>query len=726
VASPCLFGLLRPTIYLTPVCVGDEKMQHHVLTHELAHLRSGDHIWAWVRCICLCVYWFNPLVWVAASLSRRDCELACDEAVLKQLGETERLAYGKTLLDMVSSVPAPGQLLETATAMHETKKQLKERMKCIVKKQKVFLTAAIILLMVLAVITGCTFSGAFDGPTENTQPTTVPTTTQNDPLKAMTDYELLLQLADKQDCDILTSFKNSQGAAAINRLVNKSPEFKELLTRETALDSIRAHIYSIAKEQKAYSLRQLSRFYDDIQTYMHEVNGIGPASKALEEMTDYELLWEMAVNERIHKMWLSSYRHSDSRVRNLMFFSPEFAELMTRESAADSIKAYATQIDEKLSLNPVVFSGELLSMIDEIEEYEANGSTAVPDVAEIQGLLGYKTARNPYYYALLREFSDPREIELRYFFKDGFGEGDQPTDAEMAVLKEHYSDYMITNGRFFRLPKDRMNEELQRYFGITLADLPDSAFMRVVYLESSDSYGFLDDTTNMRPDDITVVQVEYRSDGTIRVDYTGVVDGKCVVILKADGDHYRILSNEWYVYDDPLMAEIAELFEPIPITDPGRRSYFWATGHTYTNPLELSLYAFYDGGFQGEHEMTEAEREALKQIVLWTDWVDMADFNRLPKDKMDAELQKVFGITLADLPDSAFERLYYLESTDCYYLLQTGMTCTPSGTFTSATANDDGTVTLTYNLPGGSGAITLKPNGDSWLVVSNIQDMLYG
>ncbi len=816
VASPCLFGLLRPTIYLTPVCVGDEKMQHHVLTHELAHLRSGDHIWAWVRCICLCVYWFNPLVWVAASLSRRDCELACDEAVLKQLGETERLAYGKTLLDMVSSVPAPGQLLETATAMHETKKQLKERMKCIVKKQKVFLTAAIILLMVLAVITGCTFSGAFDGPTENPQsttPSTTPTTTVTTgpkQLKDMTDYELLWEMAVN---DRFTQMRLSSAYVSDSRVISLmhfSPEFKELMTRESAADSIRAHA------MKMGGLGELLGMLSEIEAYLAEkfdpsiqvdpeiekfnalfqpilaadgksANyynwGVGEMQEyasvtqlSLRSLFDYGFYDEMTptdaelteLKQHFKEAYMEKatfYRLPKDKMNAVLqtYFGITLADLpdtafefLTYLESTDCYYFYSMETMnmaegfearrvEHLSDGTIkltyrksgVQSGDFVVVLKPNGDgyqllsnvYVKSQSSTTPPaagVAEIQGLLGYKTARNPYYYALLREFSDPREIELRYFFKDGFGEGDQPTDAEMAVLKEHYSDYMITNGRFFRLPKDRMNEELQRYFGITLADLPDSAFMRVVYLESSDSYGFLDDTTNMRPDDITVVQVEYRSDGTIRVDYTGVVDGKCVVILKADGDHYRILSNEWYVYDDPLMAEIAELFEPIPITDPGRRSYFWATGHTYTNPLELSLYAFYDGGFQGEHEMTEAEREALKQIVLWTDWVDMADFNRLPKDKMDAELQKVFGITLADLPDSAFERLYYLESTDCYYLLQTGMTCTPSGTFTSATANDDGTVTLTYNLPGGSGAITLKPNGDSWLVVSNIQDMLYG
>ena len=171
ISSPCLFGLLRPTIYLTPACTEDEQRLRHVLTHEQTHLRHGDHIWAWVRCLCLCIYWFNPLVWAAAYLSKRDCELACDEAALKTLGEEERLAYGKTLVDMVASHPAPGQLLETATAMHETKKQLKERVNRIVKKPKVFLTAAIALLLVLTIVTGCAFTGALTDPTSSNSTT---------------------------------------------------------------------------------------------------------------------------------------------------------------------------------------------------------------------------------------------------------------------------------------------------------------------------------------------------------------------------------------------------------------------------------------------------------------------------------------------------------------------------------------------------------------------------
>ena len=100
--SPCVAGLFRPAIYVTPPCLEDERRMRHVLTHERTHLRHADPLWAWVRCLCLALYWFHPLVWVAACLSRRDCELACDEGTVARLGEKERIPYGRTLVDLVA------------------------------------------------------------------------------------------------------------------------------------------------------------------------------------------------------------------------------------------------------------------------------------------------------------------------------------------------------------------------------------------------------------------------------------------------------------------------------------------------------------------------------------------------------------------------------------------------------------------------------------------------
>ena len=159
VSSPCLVGLLRPVVYLTPASAAKEETCRHVLTHELTHYRHGDHIWSLVRCLCLCVYWFNPLVWVAAWCSRRDCELACDEGALKRLGSHERIAYGKSLLEVVSYASAPAHLMQTATAMNETKKQLKERVEFIVRKPKRSLIAAVSMVLVCVVVSGCAMSG---------------------------------------------------------------------------------------------------------------------------------------------------------------------------------------------------------------------------------------------------------------------------------------------------------------------------------------------------------------------------------------------------------------------------------------------------------------------------------------------------------------------------------------------------------------------------------------
>ena len=44
------------------------------------------------------LYWFHPLVWVAAFASARDCECACDECATKALSPQERIDYAQTIV----------------------------------------------------------------------------------------------------------------------------------------------------------------------------------------------------------------------------------------------------------------------------------------------------------------------------------------------------------------------------------------------------------------------------------------------------------------------------------------------------------------------------------------------------------------------------------------------------------------------------------------------------
>lgn len=155
VQTPCLFGLLRPGIYVTEEVAADETVLRHSLAHELTHFRHGDTIWAALRGLCLVLHWYNPLVWLAAVLSQRDGELCCDEATVKRLGEGERAAYGRTLLAVTCQ--GNGNPLLTATSM--TGGGIKERIALLAKRPKTAFSTLITVILIAAMAVGCTFTG---------------------------------------------------------------------------------------------------------------------------------------------------------------------------------------------------------------------------------------------------------------------------------------------------------------------------------------------------------------------------------------------------------------------------------------------------------------------------------------------------------------------------------------------------------------------------------------
>lgn len=167
--SPCLFGLIRPAVYATPEAAADPAMLRHVLAHEYTHYRHGDHLWSLLRCIALAAHWWNPLVWLAALLSQRDGELACDEGALKRLGDDERAAYGSTLLALVTAKPAPGDLFRCATTMAGDKKSLKERIGRIACAPKRVIWAVAVAVLVTALACVCAF-GQAEPPEEEAGP----------------------------------------------------------------------------------------------------------------------------------------------------------------------------------------------------------------------------------------------------------------------------------------------------------------------------------------------------------------------------------------------------------------------------------------------------------------------------------------------------------------------------------------------------------------------------
>ncbi len=157
--SPCLFGLFRPAVYLTPAAMERGAGLRHVLAHEETHGRHWDPLWSLLRSVCLAVYWFDPLVWWAAAAAREDCELACDESALRRLGEAERIPYGQTLLRLIPLQRSAGHVMLTATTMTSDKKRMKERIMRISENLKMKTAALCAALAVTAAVCAVTFTG---------------------------------------------------------------------------------------------------------------------------------------------------------------------------------------------------------------------------------------------------------------------------------------------------------------------------------------------------------------------------------------------------------------------------------------------------------------------------------------------------------------------------------------------------------------------------------------
>uniref|UniRef100_UPI0040568C36 M56 family metallopeptidase n=1 Tax=Agathobacter sp. TaxID=2021311 RepID=UPI0040568C36 len=96
VNSPFVLGIIKPKIYL-PFHMDGQDMEH-VIAHERAHLKRKDHLWKPLGFLLLTIHWFNPLMWLAYILLCRDIELACDEKVIKELGNEQKADYTQALV----------------------------------------------------------------------------------------------------------------------------------------------------------------------------------------------------------------------------------------------------------------------------------------------------------------------------------------------------------------------------------------------------------------------------------------------------------------------------------------------------------------------------------------------------------------------------------------------------------------------------------------------------
>ncbi|MGM0657693.1 MAG: M56 family metallopeptidase [Pseudomonadota bacterium] len=82
------------------------RQRRLMLVHEYTHLKRGDPFWNLAAAGFRCLFWFNPLVHIAATRFRQDQELACDATVLARRPGARR-AYAAALLAQQDESPVP-------------------------------------------------------------------------------------------------------------------------------------------------------------------------------------------------------------------------------------------------------------------------------------------------------------------------------------------------------------------------------------------------------------------------------------------------------------------------------------------------------------------------------------------------------------------------------------------------------------------------------------------
>ncbi len=590
VESPCLFGLFQPAIYLPPAVSTREPVIRHALAHELTHYRQGDHVWAHLRCLCLVLHWYNPLVWLAALVSRRDSELACDEGTLVLLGETERVAYGKTLLELTCANHAG--LLHTATTMTGGKRSLRERISRIASQPRRLWQATLAVALAASLLVACTFTGP--------QETTTPETAEHN----CTNVDITERMAALKAEDIFWESYKVQYPLVVPALNDAAehpvptPEesrhhysMKLYLNDDCTTELSHFLLYACLEENvvrvryqnpigelqerhfeseelyriiQNYGQRTIVMYQRDYERFRAEIDGA--ATKILNEhgFTDFDVKQFQAVDQfdgytvyewdavfcaaegssipLSGEMYLDHVGRVRGAIEEPYFVVSEDGEtrFFHRDLYAQEQDDVENAIRQAFAQEPIIgteppatvpgLSGTPLTA-EEIAQVNAAFAPFVYDDA------GAPVAINPAscFFTSYYETVDELNFEefLRYFPDHEFGVSDQEFEALKAAGAEEcdYDSKQEMPTPILRYPRATVDALLQKYAGITTADLDTS---QVDYLEDYDA--FYNYTSDLGPGSFHCLA------GALDGDTVQLVSPHSILTLEKSGDTYLIRS----------------------------------------------------------------------------------------------------------------------------------------------------------------------------------------
>lgn len=376
---------------------------------------------------------------------------------------------------------------------------------------------------------------------------------------------------------------------------------------------------------------------------------------------------------------------------------------------------------------------------DILDRFPENINTDTNTLAVFQELFSYESW---FAQALYAAFDDPRDMDLHNYFYGVTFQDEEPLTQEerdAIVAMSGREDCSWMDGA--RFPVEKMNRTLQEVFGISLDDMHDDTLWAMHYLESTDSYYYFN-SGSKHVGRIHVVGTKTLKNGNIAVYYTRGYEldptehGKRgVVTVKPAGDSYHILSNyysedgTWPEYQPPEPTEpdvIPDNLSTDPVFLRQMQALFGTVKqNNYFNPALCSEYddaryaklaaLLYAGNDSYGPTIEEGEE------LMGYGWDPEYDTYAFTTDEINDVVMEVFGITVWDMDESAWQYFWYTKCSGRYFLSYNLTLYFEDFQAIGFRTMDNGNTEVYYSgdFPAKFGVVTVKPVGNSYQIVSN-------
>lgn len=99
--TPLTYGIIRPVILIpSSMNLNDTKKLRYIFLHEYTHICHRDTLLKVLLLLSISIHWYNPMIWLMYRVVNSDIEYACDESVIKMIGDSNKKNYATLLVDM--------------------------------------------------------------------------------------------------------------------------------------------------------------------------------------------------------------------------------------------------------------------------------------------------------------------------------------------------------------------------------------------------------------------------------------------------------------------------------------------------------------------------------------------------------------------------------------------------------------------------------------------------